>query len=567
MSQVKYKFNDDEDFLTVNDYNHFIERIKENIDELENEDIITKSEEGKILNEKEFNNLLKEDKELKVEIEIDKKKKKKIDLKLKKNLNDNPKIETVNLNYKDTKKTIKLESYTQLLKDIKKNYNELKDKEFVLKEENNKTKINNKEEFESVIQKLKQNQLNFIIEEKNENDNEKVNIIIKYNNEKKNYPLSDFNTLISKIQNDFTDFAISDFDLIDSNKQLITEDNFKQLIKNPQKNIKIKIIRKNDEKKSLKYIKVIHNRNKRKYTENKWSNLTKAIESDFNINLENYYILDDNKNEVKNEKDFEKLKSKKSDSNIILNLIQKFENKKPKENDEIMETPNNNVKNIKMKIPQLQGNQTTELLLNIKSFITELIEAKFNEVNNTLKSMNEKIDSIYNELQERKNLINQNEESTVSNIKIQNLEENLINLSKYIKGDNEKEIVSKIKDLNKEGKNPIKVETTKDFKCDIHDIMNNSVNYEITIFNESDFDFPKRLKLKCHKDNDLIVYFNDIIINDGEPLKSKENCTVVIPLLYNTSVEDFYPNTIMNFYLEKFNENLYEGIAEIYIKS
>ena len=78
MSQVKYKFNDDEDFLTVNDYNHFIERIKENIDELENEDIITKSEEGKILNEKEFNNLLKEDKELKVEIEIDKKKKKKL---------------------------------------------------------------------------------------------------------------------------------------------------------------------------------------------------------------------------------------------------------------------------------------------------------------------------------------------------------------------------------------------------------------------------------------------------------------------------------------------------------
>ena len=110
---------------------------------------------------------------------------------------------------------------------------------------------------------------------------------------------------------------------------------------------------------------MIHNRYKRKYTENKWSNLTKAIESDFNINLENYYIADDNKNEVKNEKAFEKLKSKKSDSNIILYLIQ-IENKKPKENDEIMETPNNNVKNIKMKIPQLQGNQTTELLLNIK---------------------------------------------------------------------------------------------------------------------------------------------------------------------------------------------------------
>ena len=36
MSQVKYKYNNDEDFLTVDDYNHFIERIKADIDELEN---------------------------------------------------------------------------------------------------------------------------------------------------------------------------------------------------------------------------------------------------------------------------------------------------------------------------------------------------------------------------------------------------------------------------------------------------------------------------------------------------------------------------------------------------
>ena len=53
MSQVKYKYNNDEDFLTVDDYNHFIERIKADMDELENEDIIIKSEEGKILNEEE----------------------------------------------------------------------------------------------------------------------------------------------------------------------------------------------------------------------------------------------------------------------------------------------------------------------------------------------------------------------------------------------------------------------------------------------------------------------------------------------------------------------------------
>ena len=74
MSQVKYKYNNDEDFLTVDDYNHFIERIKADIDELENEDIIIKSEEGKILNEEEFNNKLKGDT---LNVEIKKKKKKK----------------------------------------------------------------------------------------------------------------------------------------------------------------------------------------------------------------------------------------------------------------------------------------------------------------------------------------------------------------------------------------------------------------------------------------------------------------------------------------------------------
>jgi hypothetical protein len=75
MSQVKYKYNNDEDFLTVDDYNHFIERIKADIDELENEDIIIKSEEGKILNEEEFNNKLKGDT---LNVEIEKKKKKKL---------------------------------------------------------------------------------------------------------------------------------------------------------------------------------------------------------------------------------------------------------------------------------------------------------------------------------------------------------------------------------------------------------------------------------------------------------------------------------------------------------
>ena len=157
--------------------------------------------------------------------------------------------------------------------------------------------------------------------------------------------------------------------------------------------------------------------------------------------------------------------------------------------------------------------------------------------------------------------------SNISNVQMQNLENNIIAISKYIKGDDEKEIINKIKDLNKKGENPINVETITNFKCNIQQIMNNSVNLEVKIINQGNFDFPKRLKLKCHKNEDLIVYFNDIIINDGESIKSNENCTVEIPLLYNTSVQDFYPNTIINFYIEKFNEILYEGIAEINITS
>ena len=47
MSQVKYKYNDTEDFLTVENYNSFIQRVKDNEEELENSNIIIKSKEGK----------------------------------------------------------------------------------------------------------------------------------------------------------------------------------------------------------------------------------------------------------------------------------------------------------------------------------------------------------------------------------------------------------------------------------------------------------------------------------------------------------------------------------------
>ena len=460
--------------------------------------------------------------------------------------------------------TVKLETYPQLIKEIKKKFSDLNDNNFEIKEENSKNPIKNNEDMQLIIQKEKKNNLNFIIEKVNHKEKEEIKIIIKYNNEKKNYPLCNFDNLISKIQNDFPDFAISDFDLYDSNNKLISEDNFEELIKEPNKDIKLTIKRKEDKKILLKLIKVIYNRYNKTYSDCKWLDLTKKIESDFKIKLENCYILNEYNEEVKNERDFEELKSKKKDSNITLNLILKNEKQKEIDNEE---TPKEEIdpNKIKKKVPQLKGDQITELLLSLKTYINDLFETKFNEVNNKLNSMEEKISLIYNEVVELKKTSNQIEMSNISNLQMQNLEKSILNISKYIKGEDEKEIINNIKELNKKGENPIKIETIKDFKCDIQQIMNNSVNYEIKIINQGNFDLPKRLKLKCHKSEDLIVYFNDIIINDGESIKSNDNCTVIIPFLYNTSVQDFYPNTLINFYIEKFNETLLEGIIEINI--
>ena len=76
MSQVKYKYNDDEDFVTAENYNSFIQRVKDDVEELENSNIIIKSKEGKIIDEHEFNEEIKKG-ILEVVIEKDEKKKKK----------------------------------------------------------------------------------------------------------------------------------------------------------------------------------------------------------------------------------------------------------------------------------------------------------------------------------------------------------------------------------------------------------------------------------------------------------------------------------------------------------
>ena len=573
MSQVKYKYKDQENFLTAKDYNSFIERVKEDEEDLENENVVIKSKEGNTLDEEEFNNKLKEGGILEVIIEKGelKKKKEKSEKSIKLNKKkadevEKTKIKTVNLTYEKQKKTIKLESYTQLINEIKKNFKDLKDNKFEIKEEHSKNLIKNDEDIKSIIQKDEKSSLNFIIEKIKPNENEEIKVIIKFNNEKKNYPLCNFDTLISKIQTDFTDFTISDCELYDSKNNLISEDDYAKLIKEPIKDIKLTIFRKGDNKISLKLIKVFYNLNKKNYPDCKWLDLIKKIESEFKINLQNFYLVNEDKNEVKNERDFEELKSKKPDSNITLYLIEKKERKKDDNNEENPTPSNDNdFKKIKLKVPQLKSDQITELILNLKTYINELFETKFNELNDKLNSIDERINLIHNEVKELKNSTNQIEMSNISNVQMQNLENNIIAISKYIKGDDEKEIINKIKDLNKKGENPINVETITNFKCNIQQIMNNSVNLEIKIINKGNFDFPKRLKLKCHKSEDLIVYFNDIIINDGESIKSNENCTVVIPLLYNTSVQDFYPNTIINFYIEKFKEILYEGIAEINI--
>ena len=77
MSQVKYKYKDQENFLTAKDYNSFIERVKEDEEDLENENVVIKSKEGNTLDEEEFNNKLKEGGILEVIIEKGESKKKK----------------------------------------------------------------------------------------------------------------------------------------------------------------------------------------------------------------------------------------------------------------------------------------------------------------------------------------------------------------------------------------------------------------------------------------------------------------------------------------------------------
>ena len=134
--------------------------------------------------------------------------------------------------------------------------------------------------------------------------------------------------------------------------------------------------------------------------------MMKKIESDFKIKLENCYILNEYKEEVKNERDFEELKSKKKDSNITLNIILKNEKIKQKEIDN-EETPKEEIdpNKIKKKVPQLKGDQITELLISLKTYINDLFETKFNEVNNKLNSMEERISLIYNEVVEMKIII------------------------------------------------------------------------------------------------------------------------------------------------------------------
>ena len=80
-------------------------------------------------------------------------------------------------------------------------------------------------------------------------------------------------------------------------------------------------------------------------------------------------------------------------------------------------------------------------------------------------------------------------------------------------------------------------------------------------------ELPRGLKLKCEKDNDCIIFFNDMIINDGYPLKSKEYCNITILFLYNSHVKEYFPTIQFHFSLEKFSESLYEGNGKLIIEN
>ena len=539
--QIEYTYGNDKDFVSSSNYKDFIERIKETNDELEKEEIIVKNKEGKVLNQEEFNELLKNTDDI-IEVTIEKGEKRETKKELK-----------ICVEYEKRTANLKSQNYLQLITDLKNSFPKFDTGDYLIFNKKNQKTISNKNDFEMMKKDcLKNNEiLNLILEDNSTNT---LQIIVKYQNTTKKYPDCNYIKLIDNLQKDFPEFNVSEFDLIDSKNNSINEDNYEKIKQKLTTDFTLTIKKKVFEEKKYvikRFISINYNGKQTKLKECGWEDLIKEIERQFEFKKSDFTLYDDKKQLINSEGDYEKLK--KSNPNTI-NLYLKTKN----------QIQSKTIQSGKIKIPQSTENQILDLLLNFKKDLKENIENKLIELSNQIEKINEKIDGLYNDVQELKNK-NKNssyddEKLSVLETQIGNIEKSVIYLTGEINGTNEKELIEKIIDLNKKGNTTIEIETPESLTYNINDIINNKVYYEIRIINKSDFNLPKKLKLKCERNEDSIVYFNDIIINDGESLISNDSCSINIPLLYN-NVKEYSKENYISFYIEKFSNKIFEKIA------
>ena len=487
--------------------------------------------------------------------------KKKKNVPNKKIIQPSKKINDVNIKYNNNTFTFKLDNYSKLINDIKTKIPDFNEKDFKIYEEKKKILIINQKQIEDIKKKTDKNVFTFIVEKKKNNSQTKK-IKINYNSISNEYPISGLISLRDKIKKDYKELNTKDFEIYDSNNKLISnEEKFENVIKFSKNEINLLI------KKKEKKIKLSFYNNDVIIGVCDWEVLNKTIESTFSINSSNYLIEDEKKKPIQNENDYKRLLLE--NSYITLSIKPKKEPEQTVKKEKDIISPNNSIIT-----KETINDSIFDVFNELQNYIKENIDNKINKLNQNVENINNKISTINKDVIDLKN---PKEEITIPNDNLRVLEkienkmniisESILNCRNSINGINEKEIIRNIKALKEKGKNPIIIKTPNDFRCNINDILNNRVCYEIKIINESNLELPRGLKLKCEKDNDCIIFFNDMIINDGYPLKSKEYCNITILFIYNSHVKEYFPTIQFHFSLEKFSESLYEGTGKLIIEN
>ena len=552
--EINYKTNTV--YCTVKNYSELIDSIKKEFEEFKKEEfqLINKND-SKEVNRSEFQKIFKTSEIISLVIE------KKKNVPNKKVIQPTKKISVVNIKYNNNTFTFKLDNYNKLINDIKTKIPNFNEKDFKLFEEKKKILIINQKQIEDIKKKTDKNVFTLIVEKKKNNSQTKK-IKINYNSIPNEYPISDLISLRDKIKKDYKELNTKDFEIYDSNNKLISnEEDFENVIKFSKDEINLLI------KKKEKKIKLSFYNNDVIIGICDWEVLNKTIESTFSINSSNYLIEDEKKKPIQNENDYKRLLLE--NSYITLLIKQKKEPEKIVKKEKDIISPNNSIIT-----KETINDSIFDVFNELQNYIKENIDNKINKLNQNVENINNKISTINKDVIDLKN---PKEEITIPNDNLRVLEkienkmniisESILNCRNSINGVNEKEIIRNIKALKEKGKNPIIIKTPNNFRCNINDILNNRVCYEIKIINESNLELPRGLKLKCEKDNDCIIFFNDMIINDGYPLKSKEYCNITILFLYNSHVKEYFPTIQFHFSLEKFSESLYEGTGKLIIEN